>query len=106
MSDFLIERYINARPSLSLFLFLHLTFLLNMITVGVLFLLGLCCQIIQAQKEWTAPILDARSPKNIGFGAVGGGSSHYLWVMEILQELTSRGHVSTLYTRVSGFEPK
>ncbi|KAI8341142.1 hypothetical protein BC941DRAFT_391151 [Chlamydoabsidia padenii] len=43
--------------------------------------------------------MDPRTPKKIGFGAVGGGSSHYMWVMEILQELHTRGYTSTLYTR-------
>lgn len=71
-----------------------------MIALSLLFLVGACCQIIQAQDGWIAPTVDDRSPKNFGFGAVGGGSSHYLWVMEILQELATRGHASYLYTRV------
>ncbi|CAO3585752.1 unnamed protein product [Absidia cylindrospora] len=46
-----------------------------------------------------SPKAEFISPRNIGFGAVGGGSSHYFWVLEILKELRSRGHNTTLYSR-------
>jgi mevalonate pyrophosphate decarboxylase len=41
-----------------------------------------------------------REPKNIMFSAMMGGSSHVVWVLSILQELTERGHDVTFYTRV------
>ncbi|KAI8067790.1 hypothetical protein BC940DRAFT_238711 [Gongronella butleri] len=45
------------------------------------------------------PVDDYRAPQKIGFGAVGGGSSHYFWVLEIMAQLEQRGHQTTLYTR-------
>ncbi|KAI9300970.1 hypothetical protein BJ944DRAFT_169925 [Cunninghamella echinulata] len=45
------------------------------------------------------PRYDYGIPKKIGFSAVGGGSSHFFWVLEILDELANRGHHVTLYTR-------
>jgi hypothetical protein len=40
-------------------------------------------------------------PKNIGFVAPMGGSSHITWVLTILDELCERGHNITFFTRVS-----
>ncbi|ORX46111.1 UDP-Glycosyltransferase/glycogen phosphorylase [Hesseltinella vesiculosa] len=45
------------------------------------------------------PRYDFRVPKKIGFHAVGGGSSHYFWVLEIFEELKRRGHEVAFYTR-------
>ncbi|ORZ13270.1 hypothetical protein BCR42DRAFT_493329 [Absidia repens] len=56
-------------------------------------------QLITTEAAMIHPQLDFRTPKKVGFGAVGGGSSHYFWVLEILQELTGRGHEATLFTR-------
>ncbi|KAI8344700.1 hypothetical protein BC941DRAFT_341472 [Chlamydoabsidia padenii] len=56
-------------------------------------------QVIQAKSSVITPRTDFRSPKIIGFAAVGGGSSHYHWVLEILQDLHTRGHQTTMYTR-------
>ncbi|KAI8877854.1 glycosyltransferase family 1 protein [Backusella circina FSU 941] len=39
-----------------------------------------------------------RTPKNILFGTVGGGSSHINWVLSILDELADRGHNITYVT--------
>jgi hypothetical protein len=39
-------------------------------------------------------------PRNILFGAMHGGSSHINWVLEILEELSSRGHSTFYITRV------
>ncbi|RCH95492.1 hypothetical protein CU097_012410 [Rhizopus azygosporus] len=40
-----------------------------------------------------------REPKNILFACNMGGASHIVWVLEILEELTARGHHTTFYTR-------
>ncbi|KAG1193194.1 hypothetical protein G6F70_009104 [Rhizopus microsporus] len=40
-----------------------------------------------------------REPKNILFACSIGGSSHVIWVLEILEELAARGHHTTFYTR-------
>ncbi|KAG1035317.1 hypothetical protein G6F43_013251 [Rhizopus delemar] len=37
-------------------------------------------------------------PKNIAFSCHFGGSSHVVWVLSILEELTARGHHATFYT--------
>lgn len=47
------------------------------------------------------PIPDFRTPKNIAFGSSGGGSSHHLWVFEILKELNIKGHNVSFYSRVT-----
>jgi hypothetical protein len=39
-------------------------------------------------------------PKNIGFAGFVGGSSHYTWVLTILDELKDRGHNVTFFTKV------
>ncbi|KAI8878504.1 glycosyltransferase family 1 protein [Backusella circina FSU 941] len=38
-------------------------------------------------------------PKNIGFAGFVGGSSHYTWVLTILDELKDRGHNVTFFTK-------
>lgn len=46
-------------------------------------------------------IANFREPKNILFACNIGGSSHIVWVLEILEELAARGHHVSFYTRVS-----
>lgn len=41
-----------------------------------------------------------RERKNIMFSAMFGGSSHIVWVLEILEQLSSRGHSTFYVTRV------
>lgn len=38
--------------------------------------------------------------KNVAFFAAFGGSSHYNWVLNIIDELGSRGHNTTFITTV------
>ncbi|KAI9339248.1 hypothetical protein BD770DRAFT_448208 [Pilaira anomala] len=38
-------------------------------------------------------------PKNIAFVSVGGGSSHHMWVFEILKEMHHRGHNISFYSK-------
>ncbi|CAO3703700.1 unnamed protein product [Rhizopus stolonifer] len=45
------------------------------------------------------PNVDFRSPKHIVFSTVGGGSSHNVWVLEILKELHSRNHTVSYFSR-------
>ncbi|KAI8086400.1 uncharacterized protein BX664DRAFT_299035 [Halteromyces radiatus] len=54
---------------------------------------------IQERDATIQAIPDFRSPKRIGFSAVGGGSSHFYWVLEILQKLEDQGHDTFLFTR-------
>ncbi|CEI93939.1 hypothetical protein RMCBS344292_08163 [Rhizopus microsporus] len=42
---------------------------------------------------------DFREPKNVLFACSIGGSSHVIWVLEILEELAARGHHTIFYTR-------
>ncbi|CAO3700081.1 hypothetical protein G6F70_001031 [Rhizopus microsporus] len=44
-------------------------------------------------------IANFREPKNILFACNIGGSSHIVWVLEILEELAARGHHVSFYTR-------
>jgi hypothetical protein len=41
-----------------------------------------------------------REPKNILFSCPAGGSSHVVWVLQILEELSARGHNVTFVTKV------
>ncbi|KAI8063679.1 uncharacterized protein B0P05DRAFT_590211 [Gilbertella persicaria] len=50
--------------------------------------------------ETVPPRPDFRSTKNITFSSAGGGSSHHVWVLEILKEMHHRGHQAALYSRV------
>jgi hypothetical protein len=43
-----------------------------------------------------------RESKNIMFGCMYGGSSHVIWVLSILEELSHRGHSTFFLTRVIG----
>ncbi|KAI9244531.1 hypothetical protein EDC94DRAFT_629544 [Helicostylum pulchrum] len=42
---------------------------------------------------------DFRTPKNIMFSCLYGGSSHISWVIEILDELSRRGHTTSFLTK-------
>lgn len=44
--------------------------------------------------------LDFRTPKNIGISVLAPGSSHTVWVLEIGQELTKRGHNVTFLCKI------
>lgn len=46
------------------------------------------------------PVPNYRVSKNIAFGSMGGGSSHHLWVLDILEEMYTRGHQIHFYSRV------
>lgn len=50
-------------------------------------------------NEVVVPVPNYRNPKNIAFGSLGGGSSHQLWVYEILEEMHNRGHQIHAYSR-------
>ncbi|GAA5813725.1 hypothetical protein MFLAVUS_007212 [Mucor flavus] len=45
------------------------------------------------------PKSNYRVPKNIAFASVGGGSSHHMWVFEILKEMHNRGHNVSFYSK-------
>ncbi|KAI8085506.1 hypothetical protein BDF21DRAFT_359667 [Thamnidium elegans] len=45
------------------------------------------------------PKSNYRSPKNIAFASIGGGSSHHMWVFEILKEMHNRGHNVSFYSK-------
>lgn len=45
-------------------------------------------------------VQDFRTPKNIMFSCMYGGSSHMSWVLSILDELSNRGHSPHFLTRV------
>lgn len=49
----------------------------------------------------TIPKSNYRVPKNIAFASVGGGSSHHMWVFEILKEMHNRGHNVSFYSKVN-----
>lgn len=51
------------------------------------------------------PNVDFRLPKHIVFSTVGGGSSHNVWVLEILKELHSRNHTVSYFSRVNSTSP-
>lgn len=57
--------------------------------------------IIGTPQETFDLIANFREPKNILFACNIGGSSHIVWVLEILEELAARGHHVSFYTRVS-----
>jgi hypothetical protein len=44
-----------------------------------------------------------REPKNIAFAGGLSGSSHYTWVLSIMNELAERGHNTTFFTKVSEY---
>lgn len=46
---------------------------------------------------------DFRSPKRIMFSSFYGGSSHVAWVVEILDELSRRGHSTFFVTNVKWY---
>jgi hypothetical protein len=52
------------------------------------------------EREQTMPFLTFRKPRNIIFSTIGGGSSHHMWVFEILKEMDKRGHNVSFYSRV------
>jgi hypothetical protein len=51
--------------------------------------------------EGIVPKPSFRSPKNIAFATLGGGSSHHIWVLELLEELHRRGHSVSFHSKVS-----
>jgi hypothetical protein len=51
--------------------------------------------------EGIVPKANYRTPKNIIFSTQGGGSSHHMWVLELLEEMHNRGHSVSLYTKVN-----
>lgn len=71
-----------------------------MILLVIFGLFVLSTQAVQAVSSQIPLQTDFRSPQKIGFSAVGGGASHYHWVLTILREMHQRGHEATLYTRV------
>lgn len=56
--------------------------------------------LIGVLSEIIIPNAEYRSPKNIAFSTVGGGSSHHIWVFEILKEMHNRGHSISFYSKV------
>lgn len=44
---------------------------------------------------------DFRAPRNVMFNCLYGGSSHVHWVIEILDELSRRGHTTFFLTMVN-----
>lgn len=56
----------------------------------------------ESNKASTFEIVqDFRTPKNIMFSCMYGGSSHMSWVLSILHELSNRGHSLHFLTRVN-----
>jgi hypothetical protein len=51
--------------------------------------------------QMKATFKDIGGYKNIAFGAVLGGASHYNWVLSIGEELGQRGHNVSFLTSVS-----
>ncbi|KAG1461069.1 hypothetical protein G6F56_005807 [Rhizopus delemar] len=45
------------------------------------------------------PKVDFRFQKHIVFSSVGGGSSHNVWMLEVLKELHSRNHTVSFFSR-------
>jgi hypothetical protein len=41
-----------------------------------------------------------REPKKMGFAGAIGGSSHFNWVLSIMDELADRGHNITFFAKV------
>jgi hypothetical protein len=54
-----------------------------------------------AAQERIVPMPSFREPKNVLFSTIGGGSSHHMWVFEILKEMNNRGHKVSFYSKVS-----
>lgn len=54
-----------------------------------------------ANAQTLEPTYSIDSHKNVAFFAVFGGSSHINWVLNIMDELGSRGHNATFITSVS-----
>jgi hypothetical protein len=42
-----------------------------------------------------------RQSKKIGFSGTGGGSTHFNWVLAIMDELADRGHNVTFFAKVN-----
>lgn len=60
----------------------------------------LVISLISTVCAFLVPQTDFRTPKHIAFASVGGGSSHNIWVLKILEELHSRNHTVTFFSRV------
>jgi hypothetical protein len=73
--------------------------------LGILSLFVIASSVIGSEKEQQQQqafelFENYGEPKNILFSALYGGSSHVNWVLNILQELSSRGHTASYITRV------
>ncbi|KAG1151654.1 hypothetical protein G6F38_001119 [Rhizopus arrhizus] len=55
--------------------------------------------LISTVCAFLVPQTDFRTPKHIAFASVGGGSSHNVWILKILEELHSRNHTVTFLSR-------
>jgi hypothetical protein len=55
---------------------------------------------VAADDNIIIPTPNYRTPKNIVFSTQGGGSSHHMWVLEILKEMHHRGHNVSFFSRV------
>jgi hypothetical protein len=61
---------------------------------------AVACQVAAALASPYVRQLDFRSPKNIAISVLAPGSSHSTWVLEIGQELASRGHNVTFLCKI------
>lgn len=66
----------------------------------ILMLLLFLCLLWTLVSSEIVPTPHYRTPKNIAFSSQGGGSSHHIWVMEILKEMNHRGHNVSFFSRV------
>lgn len=73
--------------------FLNFYFKKIMKPVTVLLLISSVCASL-------VPKVDFRFQKHIVFSSVGGGSSHNVWMLEVLKELHSRNHTVSFFSRV------
>ncbi|KAI9266352.1 hypothetical protein EDC94DRAFT_603488 [Helicostylum pulchrum] len=67
--------------------------------ISVITILFMVCIPANAVSHNRVPTPNFSTPKNIAFASSGGGSSHHMWVFEILKEMHSRGHSISFFSR-------
>jgi hypothetical protein len=81
---------------------LDMKFFKSITAIGSLLCLSTFC--FALQRDNILSLTETYSePKNIAFSAVFGGSSHYNWVLVILNELHNRGHNVSFIAKVNLF---